>query len=97
MALVALGVPMSAINLIDCEHQWRKQFGETVDFLAGHPDSIDSAVLGAMISGVKLARQADGDLRVVGCSGHVAEVLRLTQLDRVLTMCSGVDEAFEGD
>lgn len=60
-------------------------------------DSIDSAVLGAMISGVKLARQADGDLRLVGSSGHVAEVLRLTQMDRVLKMCSSVDGAFAGD
>lgn len=60
-------------------------------------DSIDSAVLGAMISAVKLARQADGDLRLVGSSGHVAEVLRLTQMDRVLKMCSSVDGAFAGD
>ncbi|TXI40361.1 MAG: anti-sigma factor antagonist [Mycobacterium sp.] len=60
-------------------------------------ESIDSAVLGAMISGVKLARQAGGDLRVVGSSGHVAEVLRLTQLDRVLKTFSVVDEAFADD
>lgn len=60
-------------------------------------DSIDSAVLGSMISGVKLARQADGDLRIVGPSPHVAEVLRLTQLRRVLKTYPSVGEAFAED
>lgn len=60
-------------------------------------DSVDSAVLGSMISGVKLARQADGDLRIVGPSSHVAEVLRLTQLGRVLKTYPSVGEAFADD
>ena len=60
-------------------------------------DSIDSAVLGSMISGVKLARQADGDLRIVGPSPHVAEVLRLTQMGRVLKVYPSVGEAFADD
>lgn len=60
-------------------------------------DSIDSAALGSMISGVKSARQADGDLRIVGPSLQVAEVLRLTQLEQVLKTYSSIDEAYAGD
>lgn len=60
-------------------------------------DSVDSAVLGSMISGVKLAKEADGDLRIVGPSPQVVEVLRLTQLGQVLKTYSSVDEAFADD
>jgi len=60
-------------------------------------ESIDSAVLGSIISGVKLARQADGDLCIVGPSPHVAEVLRLTQMGRVLKTYASVGEAFGGE
>lgn len=60
-------------------------------------ESIDSAVLGSIISGVKLARQAGGDLCIAGPSPHVAEVLRLTHMGRVLNTYASVGEAFDAD
>ena len=45
---------------------------------------IDSSGLGALIAGLKTARQAGGDLRIAGVGPQIATVLRLTNLDRVL-------------
>lgn len=45
---------------------------------------IDSSGLGALVSCLKKARQAGGDLRIAGPTPHVQTVLELTNLDRVL-------------
>jgi anti-sigma B factor antagonist len=45
---------------------------------------IDSSGLGALVSCLKKARQAGGDLRITGPTPHVQTVLELTNLDRVL-------------
>jgi anti-sigma B factor antagonist len=45
---------------------------------------VDSSGLGALIAGLKTARQAGGDLRIAGVGPQIATVLRLTNLDRVL-------------
>ncbi len=45
---------------------------------------IDSSGLGALIGGLKEARQAGGDLRIAGPGQQVLTVLRLTNLDKVL-------------
>jgi anti-sigma B factor antagonist len=57
---------------------------------------IDSSGLGALISGLKAARVAGGDLRLacVGEQGRV--VLGLTTLDRVLRPYATVEEALAG-
>ena len=54
---------------------------------------VDSSGLGALVSGLKSARQAGGDLRLVAPSEQVSMVLRLTNLDRVLQPRASVDEA----
>jgi len=56
--------------------------------------SIDSAVLGALISGLTAAKKAGGDLRIVAPSQQVATVLELTRLTRVLPAYPSVDAAF---
>jgi anti-sigma B factor antagonist len=48
-------------------------------------DFIDSSGLGALISGLKTARQAGGDLRIAAPTEQVRLVLQLTNLERVLT------------
>lgn len=58
-------------------------------------DTIDSSGIGALISGLKAARQAGGDLRIVAPSKQVAEVLRMTKLERVLQTYPSVEEAFD--
>ncbi len=45
---------------------------------------IDSSGLGALVSCLKKARQAGGDLRISGPTAHVQTILKLTNLDRVL-------------
>ncbi len=55
---------------------------------------IDSSGLGALIAGLKTARQAGGDLRIACPTEQVEMVLRLTNLDRVLRPHASVVSAF---
>lgn len=54
---------------------------------------IDSSGLGALIGGLKAARVAGGDLRLVGVQEQAQTILRLTMLDRVLAAYESVEEA----
>ena len=56
---------------------------------------IDSSGLGALISGLKVARQAGGDLRIAAPTRQVITVLELTNLDRVLRAHDSADGAFD--
>ncbi len=57
---------------------------------------LDSSGLGALISGLKAARVAGGDLRIAGAGEQTLLVLRLTTLDRVLRPYPSVEEALAG-
>ena len=57
---------------------------------------VDSSGLGALVSCLKSARQAGGDLRIVAPSEQVSMVLRMTNLDRILTPRVSVDDALRG-
>ncbi|TFV55447.1 anti-sigma factor antagonist [Mycobacterium sp. PS03-16] len=56
---------------------------------------IDSSGLGALISGLKIARQAGGDLRIAAPSRQVVTVLELTNLNRVLRAHDSAEAAFD--
>jgi len=56
---------------------------------------IDSSGLGALISGLKVARQAGGDLRIAAPSRQVTTVLELTNLNRVLRAHPSPEGAFD--
>jgi anti-sigma B factor antagonist len=56
---------------------------------------IDSSGLGALISGLKAARQAGGDLRIAAPTQQVRTVLEITNLNRVLTAYPAADSAFD--
>lgn len=58
-------------------------------------DFIDSSGLGALISGLKVARQAGGDLRIAAPTKQVVTVLELTNLNRVLRAHDSADSAFD--
>lgn len=58
-------------------------------------DSIDSSGLGALISGLKTARQSGGDLRLASPGEQPAAVLQLTNLNRVLKSVDSADSAFD--
>ncbi len=57
---------------------------------------MDSSGLGALIAGLKTARQAGGDLRIAQVTPQVAMVLQLTNLDRVLRAYDSVEAALGG-
>jgi anti-sigma B factor antagonist len=57
---------------------------------------MDSSGLGALVAGLKKTRQEGGDLRLAGVNQQVATVLELTNLDRVLRVHPGVEEATDG-
>jgi anti-anti-sigma factor len=54
---------------------------------------IDSSGLGALIGGLKSARQAGGDLRIANPGEQARVVLRLTSLDRVLRPYDSIEDA----
>ena len=54
---------------------------------------MDSSGLGALVAGLKTARQAGGDLRIASPSAQVQTVLSLTNLDRVLRAHETVEQA----
>ena len=58
-------------------------------------ESLDSSGLGALISGLKAARQAGGDLRIAAVREQVTAVLELTNLNRVLRAYDSADSAFD--
>lgn len=55
---------------------------------------LDSSGLGALISGLKSARQAGGDLRIARPTPSVVTVFKLTNLDKVLRPRESVEGAF---
>ena len=59
-------------------------------------DFVDSSGLGALVSCLKSARQAGGDLRLVAPTEQVAMVLHMTNLDRILQPRASVDDALRG-
>jgi anti-sigma B factor antagonist len=60
-------------------------------------DFIDSSGLGALIGALKATRVAGGDLRIAAAGEQVRQVLRLTNLDRVLQVYPDAERAFDGD
>lgn len=97
---IAVLTPTGRINLVTATAV-RREVQRVVD--EGHArlaldlsqvDFIDSSGLGALVSGLKTARTAGGDLRLVAATEQVAGVLRLTNLDRILRVYPGPDDAY---
>jgi anti-sigma B factor antagonist len=61
----------------------------------GETTFLDSSGLGALIAGLKTARQAGGDLRIARPTEAVSLVFTLTNMDRVLRPRASVEEAFD--
>lgn len=57
---------------------------------------VDSSGLGALIGGLKAARQAGGDLRIARPAQQARTILELTTLNRVLRPYATVEEALAG-
>lgn len=61
----------------------------------GETTVLDSSGLGALIAGLKSARQAGGDLRLARLTEAVRLVLELTNMDTVLRPRPTVEGAFD--
>ena len=61
----------------------------------GETTFLDSSGLGALIAGLKAARQAGGDLRIARPTPAVTTVFELTNLDKVLRPRESVEVAFD--
>ena len=95
--------PTGRLNFPDVE-RLREQFTSLVASGAARMavdlsdvDAIDSAGVGVLISGLKAARNAGGDLRLVAPSRVVVNVLEMMNLNRLLTMHASPEEAFPGE
>ncbi|MEE1658242.1 STAS domain-containing protein [Microvirga sp. CF3062] len=55
---------------------------------------VDSTGLGTLVSGLKAARKAEGDLRLVAPNSQVQRLLRLTTLDRVFVISDTLETAW---
>ncbi len=51
---------------------------------------INSCGIGSLICALTRVRKAGGDLRLAGIKGHVEEVIRLTNLDRIFGITQAV-------
>ena len=87
-----VSAPRVKARIDDLAHSGRARI--VVD-LAG-VDFIDSSGLGALIGGLKTARQAGGDVRIAAPGEQVRAVLGLTNLDRILMPYNTVEAAADG-
>lgn len=62
----------------------------------GEVSFVDSSGLGALIGGLKAARQGGGDLRIARPAEQARTILELTTLNRVLRPYATVEEALAG-
>ena len=96
---VTIVVPRGELDMAAAE-PLREALGELVDKgrtrlvldLAG-VGYIDSAGIGALVSGLKRARAVGGDLRLCGLGHDVRAIFALTRLDRAMVIESTRDRA----
>lgn len=98
---IAVIVPKGRLNMVSARGL-KEQVAEVIG--AGHvrvvvdlaqTTFLDSSGLGALIAGLKHARQAGGDLRIARPTPSVLTVFQLTNLDRVLRPRDSVEGAFD--
>lgn len=96
-ALVALNGRLDLMSAVEVKQRLAAVVGEgharlVVDL--GEVAFIDSSGLGALISGLKAARVAGGDLRIARPDKQARYILQVSTLDRVLAPYGTVEEAF---
>jgi len=60
-----------------------------------HVSFMDSTGLGALVSALKAARKASGDISIIAPSAQVQKLLRLTAMDRVFKVLGSEEEALQ--
>ena len=62
----------------------------------GGVEFIDSSGVGALVAGLKHARQRGGELRIAAAGEQVQMVLQLTNINRILRPYESVEAALDG-
>jgi anti-sigma B factor antagonist len=98
---VAVVIPQGRLNMVSAR-RLREILGDLVSRGStrivvdlAETTFLDSSGLGALIAGLKSARQAGGDLRIARPTPSVLTVFELTNLDRVLRPRESVEGAFD--
>ncbi|MDN4175325.1 STAS domain-containing protein [Nocardioides sp. SOB77] len=98
---IGVVVPKGRLNMVSAR-QLKELLGELVSSGAtrvvvdlAETTFLDSSGLGAIIAGLKSARQAGGDLRIARPTATVLTVFQLTNMDKVLRPRDDVDTAFD--
>lgn len=60
-----------------------------------HVSFMDSTGLGALVSALKAARRANGDISIIAPSPQVQKLFKLTAMDRVFRIFQSPDEALQ--
>jgi anti-sigma B factor antagonist len=84
---------VAAPRLRELLEQTIKEQGSSIVLDFAETTFMDSSGLGAVIGGLKLARQAGGDLRIAAVTGQIQVVLELTNVTKVFRSYATVDEA----
>lgn len=95
---VALTGRLDAYSSETMKTQLHQAVGETRSYVLVNLSEvyfIDSAGLSALVSGLRLARENDKDVVLVGLNKQAKMVFRLTMLDRIFAVYSTVAEATE--
>jgi anti-sigma B factor antagonist len=62
-----------------------------------HTEFVDCAGLAPLVVACQHQRERGGDLVLKGPTGEVAKVIKRTELDKVMTVASGSEPAFESE
>jgi anti-anti-sigma factor len=96
VAVVALEGRLDMLTAVDVKQKLASVVAEGSHRLVVDLDKVtfvDSSGLGALISGLKAARVAGGDLRLASPGKQVRYILEVSTLDRVLRPYATVEEA----
>lgn len=70
-----------------------RQNEKKIIFDISHVDHMDSTGIGVMAYCFGTLNRCGGEFRLAGACGKVLHLLQITHLDKVLPLCSSVDEA----
>ena len=84
---------LAARELKDLVNDALARGGKPIVIDLGEVNFIDSTGLGALVSGLRAARQAGSDLRIARATNQVRTVLQITRIDRIVRPYPTLEEA----
>lgn len=85
----------SSLSLKECLNQALMDKRKKILINLADVDFINSSGLGILVSGLKMIREEDGELRFCNLQKYVRELFEISQLTKVFAISSTEDEALE--